>query len=427
MTNLLISLALTTSINWYGIYLQGTKIGFANQIIEEKEDFIKISELSVMKLSMMGAERSIKSFAVYDLDKEYKIKAYSFEFKTEQQRIISKGEVKDGKLLITISTTEWQREKTIDAEEGIYPSSAIPMIMADVGKGTKKFNVFYPEFYDMKETTSQVMDRQGDSIKIKTTIPGATVISWIDKHGNVLRREEPGNILIVREPEKKALEVEEVIPEVVMFYVVPTKVRIKNPREVRYLTAILNNKLIKTERQKMKADTLEIRALGPISSKSSINGYLDDTPMIQCKDERIDMLADSIVSGVSNTWEKVKKITDWVADRIEDVPFAFMPSALDVLKTRQGDCNEHAVLFTALSRAVGIPAQVVVGLVYMDGGFVYHAWSKVYVGRWVEVDPTFPQYIADATHIALAEGELKDWTRMMDLLGKLKIEIIDYN
>jgi len=380
-----------------------------------------------MKLSMMGAERSMKSFTVYNLDKEYKIKEYSFEFKTEQQRILSKGEVKDGKLLITMSTEEWQRERTIDVGEEIYPSPAIPIIMAKVEKGTKKFKVFDPVLYDVEETTSQVIDHQGDSIKIKTSIAGATVISWIDKHGDVLRREEPGNILVIKEPEKKALEVEEVVPEVVTLFAVPTKKRIKNPREVTYLKVTLNNEVIETERQKIKADTLEVRYLGPISSKLSIKGYLDDTPLIQCKDKRIITLVDSIVDAVNNPWEKVKRITDWVAYRIEDVPTASMPSALDVLKTRQGDCNEHAVLFTALARAAEIPAQVVVGLVYMDGGFVYHAWSKVYVGRWVEVDPTFSQYIADATHIALAEGELKDWTKMMDLIGKLKIEIIDYN
>ena len=33
-----------------------------------------------------------------------------------------------------------------------------------------------------------------------------------------------------------------------------------------------------------------------------------------------------------------------------------MPSALETLKHRQGDCNEHAVLLTALARASGIPA-----------------------------------------------------------------------
>lgn len=426
MTNLLIYLILATSINWYGIYLQGNKIGFVKQTLEKKEG-IRLSELTVMKLSMMGVERSMKSFAVYNLDREYRIKTYSFEFKTEQQRIISTGEVKDGKLLITISTKEWQRRKSIDVDEGVYPPPVIPIIMSNVEKGTKKFKVFDPVLSDVEEATSQVMDYQGDSIKIKTTIAGATVISWIDKYGNVLRREEPGNILVVREPENKAIEVGEVVPEVVTLYAIPTEVQIKKPRAVKYLKVILNSKVIETERQKLKADTLEIRKLGPISSKSSIKGYLNDTPLIQCKDKRIVALADTIVDRIDNTWEKVKRIIDWVAYKIEDVPTASMPSALDVLQTRQGDCNEHAVLFTALARAAGIPAEVVVGLVYMDGSFVYHAWSKVYVGRWVEVDPTFPQYIADATHIALAEGELKDWAKIMDLIGKLEIKIIEYN
>ena len=111
-----------------------------------------------------------------------------------------------------------------------------------------------------------------------------------------------------------------------------------------------------------------------------------------------------------------------------------MPSALDVLELRQGDCNEHSVLFVALVRAIGIPSDIVVGLVYIDGGFYYHAWTKVWIacptdgrrGRWIAVDPTFGQCIADATHIALAEGELQEQAKIMDIVGKLKIKVLEY-
>jgi len=68
-----------------------------------------------------------------------------------------------------------------------------------------------------------------------------------------------------------------------------------------------------------------------------------------------------------------------------------IPNAVQVLETRQGDCNEHTVLYIALARALGLPARTAVGLVYLNGSFFYHchAWPEVWLDEWVAVDPTF--------------------------------------
>src|SRR5207253_1751979 len=81
-----------------------------------------------------------------------------------------------------------------------------------------------------------------------------------------------------------------------------------------------------------------------------------------------------------------------------------VPSAREVLRVLRGDCNEHAVLLTALARAAGIPARMVAGAVYLDGAFLYHAWSELWLGRWVSADAVFEQMPADATHVKLLEG-----------------------
>ena len=92
----------------------------------------------------------------------------------------------------------------------------------------------------------------------------------------------------------------------------------------------------------------------------------------------------------------------------------------------EGDCNEHTVLFTALSRSAGIPTKMIAGLVYLDGTFYYHAWPRVYVGKWIDMDPTLGQEIADATHIGLLEGGLKEQIELVKIIGDLKIEVIEY-
>ena len=66
---------------------------------------------------------------------------------------------------------------------------------------------------------------------------------------------------------------------------------------------------------------------------------------------------------------------------LEKKPTVSLPSALEVLKTRVGDCNEHTALYVAMARSLGLPARIAVGLVYLRGAFYYHAWPEVYVPR----------------------------------------------
>ena len=75
-----------------------------------------------------------------------------------------------------------------------------------------------------------------------------------------------------------------------------------------------------------------------------------------------------------------RALVDWVHEHLEQEPSVTVPSAREVLAARRGDCNEHAVLLTALARAAGIPARVVAGVVYLEDGFYYHAWNELWLG-----------------------------------------------
>ena len=88
-----------------------------------------------------------------------------------------------------------------------------------------------------------------------------------------------------------------------------------------------------------------------------------------------------------------------------------------------GDCNEHTYLFVALARSVGIPAQIRIGLVFSRGAFYYHAWPSVWVGEWLEMDPTLEQPVVDATHLALLEGELDKQLELMKVIGRLSARV----
>jgi transglutaminase/protease-like cytokinesis protein 3 len=111
---------------------------------------------------------------------------------------------------------------------------------------------------------------------------------------------------------------------------------------------------------------------------------------------------------------------------LEKAPTVSMPTALEALENKKGDCNEHAVLFTALARAAGLPARVAAGVVYLDRAFYYHAWAEVWLGQWVAVDPVFHQFPADATHIKFVEGGPEHHMALLKVIGQVGMEIAEY-
>lgn len=149
--------------------------------------------------------------------------------------------------------------------------------------------------------------------------------------------------------------------------------------------------------------------------------------LIQAEHPKIQKLANEIVGNEQDLWKKSQKIFNWVYNNIEKMISPNIPSALTVLETRQGDCNEHAVLFTALARAVGIPTRICIGLVWSEElqSFGYHAWVEVFIGEWTPIDPTLGQLIADATHIALIHGNIDQWLRLSSYVNQIQLEVVN--
>lgn len=155
--------------------------------------------------------------------------------------------------------------------------------------------------------------------------------------------------------------------------------------------------------------------------------YLESDAFVTARHPKIIDQARDIVGEESDPWQKSVLLYDWLYENIDKVPVLSVPNALDVLRTRTGDCNEHAVLFTALARAVNIPTRISIGLVYSDtlGGFGYHAWPEVHCGgTWIPMDPTLGQVGADATHIKLLNGSIEAWVRLAAYIGQIRLEIL---
>lgn len=147
-------------------------------------------------------------------------------------------------------------------------------------------------------------------------------------------------------------------------------------------------------------------------------------PFLEVQHPEIVALARRIAGGSQDPTVVARRINGWVHDSLRKEVTIGIPSALHVLHTRVGDCNEHTQLFVALSRAAGVPARIATGLVYVDGKFYYHAWPEVMLRGWVAVDPTFGQFPADASHLRFVVGGLGRQADLLRLVGGLTIDVI---
>jgi hypothetical protein len=175
------------------------------------------------------------------------------------------------------------------------------------------------------------------------------------------------------------------------------------------------------------------------------------TRFVQSDRKEIIDLARQAIGSTKDAAEAARKIEAFVAGYVEHKSLSVgYASAAEVAASRQGDCSEFAVLTAAMCRAVGIPAQVVVGIAYvknfagLQDRFGGHAWVQAYIGqdsgwasartsgKWVGLDAAFKSAGLggyDPGHIALSvgNGNPEDFLSLVSTIGQFKIEKVIVN
>lgn len=136
---------------------------------------------------------------------------------------------------------------------------------------------------------------------------------------------------------------------------------------------------------------------------------LKSTLRYPAENEEVQKLAAKATVGATSDADKVKKLLRFTDFHIRDSYEVEALTVMDLLKSRKGECSAHALLFTTLARAAGIPAREAGGWLYMDDtyqAFGGHAWNEVILdGHWVPVDAIFQQTQLDAGHIQSHAGQ----------------------
>src|ERR1051326_8080686 len=133
--------------------------------------------------------------------------------------------------------------------------------------------------------------------------------------------------------------------------------------------------------------------------------YVKATAEFGADDEQVKKQAREIAGEDHDAWSVAQKLADWTHENLEWKSVA-NADARQTLATREADCSEFSALFVAMARSLGLPARIVSGLAYSGDSFGGHAWVEVWIGKWIELDPTWGTHFVDATHIRNDSGAL---------------------
>ncbi len=448
--------------NWFGLYMQGTKIGYVKMSLEKIEKPVDGWQLqSLLNITLRTGDQSItmntEDTKIYkapggelyssSFDLSGRTGGMTVEGRTEGDSFVVKSNIggqattksfaKPFDFLDSVMAVELRAASgrlavgdsfTISSFEATPPLSALLHQKAKVeSKETYIFNGVPTDAFAVGITMTE-MD-------IATRV-------IVDLQGNTLEGSLGGQMTIKLEGKAQAKRHDDTYDIITNNLILPDK-KIVDPRKLRELklriTGINVGDVIPTGMQKATLDSSGVLVdilrqsappnappLGRVPDEAK--SYLASEPLEQSDDPRIIELARTIVGSETNSWEAAKKINAWVYENIEKRFTPDFSNALQTLNSGEGDCGEHAALSVALMRAAGIPARPVVGLVYWPPGegFGYHAWTEVYAGEWLQMDPSWGEELANPSHIALARGDLIAQVSVLHrIMGKMKIGIRD--
>lgn len=203
-------------------------------------------------------------------------------------------------------------------------------------------------------------------------------------------------------------------------------------------------KLFDTGTQKVLPDEDGVIVSVDLEHRTPFDGdserWLSRTDSLEIDDPEIVRFASRAVPADASdriiAWRLRRAVHRHVRDKSHRIGFT---TAGQTVRSRAGDCTEHALLLAAALRVHGVPSRLVSGLIWTpasdpgQGQFVWHMWVQAVIdGGWCDLDPTLdestrrhPAYIA----VAVSDGTERDArlerAAILGLFGRgLEIDVV---
>jgi transglutaminase-like putative cysteine protease len=446
----------TPAAQWRGIYYRGDKVGFSVSQTVPAGDGYEMREDGRLQMTLLGASTAVRLSGRAAVDRAFRLRSFSFVLDPGTGPTEIAGTLDGTRLDLTVRTPSGERrESRVLPEPPVLPLS-LPRRLAARGLETGQHltvQVFDPTTMRNAPMALSVGRRElvraagrpVSAFLVEGRFSGITTRSWITDVGEVVREESPMGLLTVRESPEQAQAL--AVPgQVQADLLEAAAVQPARPLRIDDSTTVARLRLrlsgleafdprdLEGEGQARDGDILEVRDPRdtPLSEPpAGLDAFLRPEAFLESDAPEIRAEAERATAGATAAAARAERLVRHVHALLDKRPTISLPSALEALKTRVGDCNEHTALYVAMARSIGLPARILTGLVQLRGAFYYHAWAEVFVegaggrGRWLAVDPTLNQYPADATHVRLARGGLDRQAGILSLVGRAKLDVLD--
>jgi transglutaminase-like putative cysteine protease len=439
---------------WMRILLPGdVPAGFLNintlPTVRDQEAGTLVQLSTQVKLTLFGEEATLNVLGSSWMSRERGLVECDFRIRSGDVSSRIRAEVRDGVLEVTLDTAGEKIPMQFPVGKGLALFGGGGMgafSLPPPGSGgeyvVETFDPFTLSTTPVRVRTlgEEELMVSGKAVPVTVVLVDASGMqtrAWIDADGQVVRAETPLGLILERStPNQAVARIDRGASGDFLQFTAIQPTGVPPLRDARRMTFTVSG--LDDPDQGLPEDAWQTR-VGPgmytvavpgtpassVESPDDLARYLEPDLLAQSAHPKIIAAALEAVGDVTDPWQKALALYKWVYAHIEKTPVVSLPSALEVLEARKGDCNEHTVLYVAMARAAGIPSRIALGIVWSEElqGFYYHAWPEVHVGGWIWTDPTLGQPLADATHVKLLNGGIETWPRLLPFIGRLRLDI----
>lgn len=444
------------SERWFGIYVNNERVGFYRQRIEKSDDGYRMEGNGSVRMKVMSFSKEASMRETYLVSKSLALRSFDVEQTVNGSSSHVTGKVSSGVIHIKSDANGKITDRMLKFKGDVYPGPALnlyPLMRPFSAGSSHKIQAFDPEEIKIKEIQITVLGEDKTTeglpaLKMRNNLyPFVNNDIWVDALGNTLEESVREGLVTTRAEQPKALGAfisdwalakKDLIYD---FSLVRVQPPLKDPKKLTGLAVEISEwnealPLLQGGGQQVekrgngriaiKTGSLVQKSSESLSEKPT-EAHLKPADKIESDAPEIKAQAMLLATGVKSQEELAKILAAWTAEWLKDT-IDDGGSAVASFKSKSGNCQTHARLYTALARAAGIPTRFVSGLVHLEGkGFLYHSWAESFIGdRWVSIDPTYNQLPADPTHLKLLEGHLpEDMAPIIAIIGRIKMTVLD--
>jgi hypothetical protein len=445
--------------HWYTISILGKRSGWSEQALRRTPTGYESRERTVLQVALDGYSLTSSRSETRRYDEALQLLAVENEADQVGRRVRVTAYREGDKLRVTRTSPDGETHQELPVSEhfgqDLYILQAVLQKQITAGWKTV-FSTFDCDLGQIDEITVSAVERVSEPqpawvLQAQSKLLNVLSRTWASDAGVILRQDVPGMMQMTMQLVTEAEALAAVEP-FLLASSVPVQQEMGRPEklqrvrlEVRDGGGEPDTLFPTTSRQTVtgggdKAVLIVLAQNTPTTSGQlpftapDLQPYLQPSDVAQSADPQLVAQMQEIIGGERDAWRAAQLLMRWVNRQMVKVASEPRPlSALEVLQIKRGDCTEHAVLLAGLAQAAGIPARMVAGLAYDAKAYHYHAWNELYVGEWVEMDPTWGQETVDAGHIQVAASALDSTSiARMSLaasrtMGTLKLNVLDYD